>query len=875
MNKFKWEKVLICMMIMMLHISAIAYSEIATEYTLGKPGFEQTPNWGASNDWGRYPDDDGYISTSDTEKHGGAYSLKLTTTASSTHCAIWQVIDVGSNGVSIADIVEAEVWVYIDPLMDFDAGNSYLAVESAKAGRDNILIARSADLSELLPTGGWVKINTFPYHNGGKILEGEENLVIAFKQWEIGTLYIDDIRAGKRRNSKEYPLINKSFEQSTLLGWGSCGAVSVYTSKSYYGAQSVKMEASIGGFSAMWASLQVNGGQDNSPMANEKVEAGVWVYFDIDLNNIASNDFYIKVESESAGGTRTEIARSTDIADMSISNGRWIYFKTEPVRDGAVLSNAVFVTVSIQNYLDGTVYVDFYQVGEVNVINGNPVKFALAEHQPWYGNKDDGWYNWGLFGHDPSQIIEGKPDTASAYHPTIGAYDSLDPAVIEWQIDIAKAMLIDGFMVDYYADFNPRYKNVFETLVTKAENNDMKICILYEPKIHYSDWGDPDLTSAQRLYAVKNDLKYVIDQWGGRKGYLKYKGKPVIGIFDMDAAYYVNDERREITPQDWANLKNDLTTEGYDFHLMGDAAPNEYYSDIAQWYPSFNGMFNWNIVHDSLLEQSNPTDEIVYNWVRDINNHTKLFSYADDEERLGISLIWPGFDDSGVNGWGSGIIRKEPFDLGSGVCFYDKATEAVMDNITNWVMIATMNDWNESTIIEPSLENGYLYSIKTQNFLEQYKEAAAVPDSDMEIITHAYLSSLTNPPQATSLIAPVNGITIPETNPVFKWQGTTNTTQYKLIVKNSLEQIVIEEHKAAKDFGPRYGVSFYVSTSGLAEDDYTWTVQTFNDHGGGPISSGSFSISLPTPAPGVAALILLLLDKDISDSNALCGDITQ
>ena len=82
--------------------------------------------------------------------------------------------------------------------------------------------------------------------------------------------------------------------------------------------------------------------------------------------------------------------------------------------------------------------------------------------------------------------------------------------------------------------------------------------------------------------------------------------------------------------------------------------------------------------------------------------------------------MWPGFDWSPVAGWcySSGpdikISRQEGW-------LYNQTWNFALKESPQFVHIVTLNDWNEATIIEPSVQFGYKYLEATAFYSAKFK----------------------------------------------------------------------------------------------------------------------------------------------------------
>lgn len=99
---------------------------------------------------------------------------------------------------------------------------------------------------------------------------------------------------------------------------------------------------------------------------------------------------------------------------------------------------------------------------------------VLAFYYGWYGNpKNEAWGKVNADKHEIDNI---------ARFPAKGAYSSHDPAVIEWQIDQAKAAGITGFVVSWWGlgDWDKWHDESLAMLLKCAEQKNFKVSIYWE-----------------------------------------------------------------------------------------------------------------------------------------------------------------------------------------------------------------------------------------------------------------------------------------------------------------------------------------------------------------------------------------------------------
>lgn len=726
------------------------------EYIIKNPGFDDNITSESDLGWGIWPTpligvdaakpwNNNGVGLVMSPVHDGARAIGM-----SNGAAIWQVIKPGSNGPQDGDIAEAEAWVYVYP----GSKGTFLLVEALDKDNNKTEIAKSRMTDE--NDSGWVLLKTKP-KGPGKVPAGSSlGIVVSVQNGDGGQVVIDsfstrsignngkggtDVNMGKTgsdapyKHLSEYALQNNSFEDSDLekTNWGVYGNVAVSDADGYYGSKSAKffIDGNSTPNTAIWQTINIGSGADD-PKPEQKVEAGAWVFFSGN-SDFTGHNLYVEVNAIDADGNKTSLAKSNDIG-ASTPKGQWVYLKTQPVGDGKIPSNAASVVVSIENDVVGTVYADFIQIGQAGAVNGNPGRFAMFAYQPWYGNESD-WENWKWsdgpegFNHNPDTILpDGRRDVAAAYYPLVGAYDSLDDNLLEYQFDIAKAALVDGFMVnDYGKDISQRYRQVINKMFNIAEKKGMKMAFQYDCKINLVGWvpATENGSRQEKIDGLTADLKYILDHYSSRKAFLKYNGIPVISIFGV----YLLDE------SEWDYVYQTLNDQGYRFILMGDGLSGR--TDMAGYYKAFGSMYNWHLNDESLRPSSKPTYDTAYTFAAANDKIVRKWVSAVPENRFGVGMIWPGFDDTGVGSWGSGAPRLTDYIDGA---LFDASAQSVLDSGVNWVLLATMNDWNESTSLEPSKEKGYFYMIRTQNFLEKFKGAQDVDDNLIQKITEDYLT---------------------------------------------------------------------------------------------------------------------------------------
>lgn len=165
-------------------------------------------------------------------------------------------------------------------------------------------------------------------------------------------------------------------------------------------------------------------------------------------------------------------------------------------------------------------------------------------------------------------------------------------------------------------------------------------------------------------------------------------------------------------------------------------------------------MMNWYLVDDTVRDRMNPTQQDIFVRSRDTVNGRAVDWAQEGNGRFAIGLTYPQFNDEGVGAWGPVWTCKDIF--GNDVYryyvnrtpvwngdFYRKNNEGLLANVNDidWLVVATFNDWNEGSSIEPCLEDGFLYPILTQEMIEDFKGIAEVPDGSIQEIAEKYTNT--------------------------------------------------------------------------------------------------------------------------------------
>jgi hypothetical protein len=288
----------------------------------------------------------------------------------------------------------------------------------------------------------------------------------------------------------------------------------------------------------------------------------------------------------------------------------------------------------------------------------------LAFYYGWYGDEEQDWFHW-----DSSNPLG---DT-TWYIPLLGVYSSLNSSVIEQHIDWAKYAGIDGFIFSWWhGDFERDYFRIgLEMLISIAEGKNFYVTVYLEEE-------DDE-------YSVIEQINYLIDHgFCDSVAWYCKDGKPVFYVWRDIAHRYPGS-------QDKPN--------GY-WSYVRSQIDREIYLNLHHYHMPYegDGLHDWIQVRDDF---------------RDFGRFNRFLSDVSIINQGEYSLtVNPGFDNT-MPGVGGGT--QIPRDNGDR---YRMQWETVLNigNKTQYpgyyadeIVIATWNDWHETTSIEPTAVWGLEY----------------------------------------------------------------------------------------------------------------------------------------------------------------------
>ena len=308
------------------------------------------------------------------------------------------------------------------------------------------------------------------------------------------------------------------------------------------------------------------------------------------------------------------------------------------------------------------------------------------------------WYPW--FGPGRQHWEEGYLGK-----PTLGEYDSADPAVIRQQIAWATDHGIDLFVASWWGQGSKEDTILSTSFPGVIEGSDFRFAILYEtPGLLGMEGGHIRLTDAETQQQLIDDVTYLARTYLDHPNYLRTEGRPVLFLY----------------------LTRAFTG---DIQSTMDAVREAVRAEVGE--PAF-------IIGDEVYWQSPSSLRIgPYDGVTAYNMHTSVpgiaegfagkvaeqyASWARKTATEGVAFIpdiLPGFDDTGVRPEAEHpVIPRDEESFATQL----KDAIALAHGPIRMVMITSFNEWHEFTSVEPGEPFGLAY-------LEIVKEAVTTEEN--------------------------------------------------------------------------------------------------------------------------------------------------
>lgn len=341
-------------------------------------------------------------------------------------------------------------------------------------------------------------------------------------------------------------------------------------------------------------------------------------------------------------------------------------------------------------------------------LHGQDSKQILVHYMPWFQSKPFsgqwGWH-WTMNHFDPDQIVNGRPQIASHFHPLIGPYDSNDPHAIECHVQLMKLCGIGGVIIDWYGvsnfrDYAPVHRNT-QLLIKVIRKAGLRYAICYEDQSIKHHVEQKRLARKDGLNMARRDFEWLDANCFSDDAYVKLDGQPLLFVFGP----------QYLGKYDWKLLKEKCksvpTVLGLP-HLTRETG--------------VDGAYGWPPVHGGKLISS-----------KDWNGYLDRLESRLAHEPT-VTIAFPGFQDiykQAKVGASYGAIEHR-----DGKTFEESLGRA-LNSKAKVIQIATWNDYGEGTNIEPTHQYGFRY---LEMLKSKIPTGSKIDDEDLRLPIRLYLA---------------------------------------------------------------------------------------------------------------------------------------
>jgi hypothetical protein len=328
---------------------------------------------------------------------------------------------------------------------------------------------------------------------------------------------------------------------------------------------------------------------------------------------------------------------------------------------------------------------------------GGKKPLLLANYYAWYHNGQHERFPWNGWTRDGAKANSkalanqraGEPPSASAARPLVGLYDSADPKIAEWHVQVAQAAGIDAFLVDWWSTHKGLDRNVERGVLAAAEKCRFKIALLDERSQFHNDfeWYKQAVVSA-------------LSRFKDSSAYLRISGKPVYYLYQVASD-------PGLTPAKFSELKKhvegvvgpvywivDKIAHDHAVHRAGE--PDKVKRIPEEWL-AVDGI-------DAFAFYSTFSNFRAHRYAELAGKYRYIVQLAHRAGKKMLLPVHPGHDNSFFRDDFYVMPRRE------GQTLWD-FLRAAEDADADFIMVTSWNEWPETTVIEPSStwEDPYLY----------------------------------------------------------------------------------------------------------------------------------------------------------------------
>ncbi len=308
-----------------------------------------------------------------------------------------------------------------------------------------------------------------------------------------------------------------------------------------------------------------------------------------------------------------------------------------------------------------------------------------AYYYPWY-SADSHWPDGHLF------------------TPLLGEYDSMDPGIVTTHLAWAKYYGIDFLAVSWWGPGSFEDVALHDVILTNPAASNLRFAILYEPvgpspgRLRPSEDGTIDLSDAGNHDLLLSDFRYLAETYFANPLYLRVDGRPVVFLFGSRNFRGKADVLAE--------LRGVAAEAGESLYLVGDevtCAPEDAANADLSGLDAITiySLHGWCGAEETAVT----TDPGAY-FKRVDDAYAAWQGQANSQGLTFVPDILPGYDDSALRPEAGNLpIPRSPAFLDS----MAQVAKAHVDPERPLLLVTSFNQWNESTQVEPSDEEGFGY----------------------------------------------------------------------------------------------------------------------------------------------------------------------
>lgn len=311
--------------------------------------------------------------------------------------------------------------------------------------------------------------------------------------------------------------------------------------------------------------------------------------------------------------------------------------------------------------------------------DGRNRPLALAFYYPWYGDPSvsGSWLHWDSDGHKPDTARpDGHPDVSALYFPTLGAYDSADPAVIEKHIEWSVSAGLDGWIISWWG-VGSREDRVAEQIggILAARGCPLRYTLYHEA------------VPAGGGAALAAELEAIHAQHGVNPCFFRPHRRPLMFAYFRSAV-----EGLASWMEAWPSRP--------DIEVWADFDPviiRSIYSS-ASFFDGFHTYNPWPQLKDGGVEAA-------------LETYREYVPFLKDRGKPFALTVLPGYDDTVLQRTMTWSLDRRAGET------YRRFIEGVRPLDPEFILITSFNEWHEGSHIEPSVEFGTFYLDLTREFL--------------------------------------------------------------------------------------------------------------------------------------------------------------